>query len=393
MARSSYGKRSFPWFLFILLVLLAAGGIYWLLGPKESQNAQQVQPALPVHVIRALKKPVTRWTEVAGRLEAVNAAEIRPQVAGVITGIHFEDGAEVKRGQLLFTIDARPYEAALQSAKGALAQASSAYERARKLMAIKGISQAELEARKGAYEQASGSYKTAQVNLGYTHIVAPFAGRISRAEVTLGNLVQPGETLLASVVDVSPIYASFELDEATFLATIKNEAAPALKQVPVEVGLSDEAGTPIKATIHAFDNRIAPGTGTIRVRAKIANTDERLIPGLFAKVRIGAVEATPAVLINPIALQTDQSKKFVMIVGEGNKATYREVKVGAEEEGLLIVNEGLQGDEQVIVTNLIKLRPDLEVSPTEVDIHTLKDPHAKPADASPTTAADASHGE
>lgn len=386
MVRASSQKRGFP-FMWVLAGLVVGVVAYVFLkphGPSDDKQ-QQAQQGLPVNTVRAEAKSIIHWTEVSGRLEAVNAAEIRPQVSGVITGIHFEDGAEVKRGQPLFTIDPRPYEAALQTAQGALSEASGSFERAKKLIAIKAISQGDFVSRKGLYDQALGRYKAAEVDLGYTHIVAPFSGRISRAEVTLGNLVQPGQTLLATIVDLSPIYASFDLDEATFLQTIKNESTAALRQVPVEVGLSDETGTPMKATIHSFDNQIVPGSGTIRVRAKIANADKKLIPGLFARVRIGSAEEKPAVLINPQAVGTDQSKKFVMLVGEGNKATYKEVTLGPIQDGLQVITSGLQGGEQVIVSNLMKLRPGAPVQPTDVDNLTLVDPNAPKPDAAAKT--------
>lgn len=388
-------KRGFPlgW---VIAGALVGAAIYF--GPKllHGGAAGGAAPAaIPVNVVRATAKPIIRWSEASGRIEAVNSAEIRPQVSGIITAVYFTDGALVKRGQKLFTIDPRPYEAALLSAKGTQAAAQSAFTnatndlaRAKKLIAAKAISQAEFEARQNAYQSAAGNLDaargavhTAEVNLAYTQVVAPLSGRISRAEITVGNLVQSGQNapLLASIVDLSPIYASFDLDEATFLATIQGVSPDKLKTVPVEVGLSSDAATPMKATVHSFDNQIKPGSGTIRVRALLPNADGRLLPGLFARVRIGASEQTPALLINPVAIGTDQSKKFVLVVGEDGKATYREVMLGGSYDGQQIITSGLSDGDQVIVSRLQILQPGAPVTPTEVDPVTLQPANAQPA--------------
>lgn len=387
-------KRGFPLTWFIAGAALGAAIYYGpgLIKGSSSATAPAV-PAAAVSTASVISKPITQWSEFSGIFEAVRAAEIRPQVSGRITAIHFMDGAQVKKGEPLFSIDARPFEAALVSAKGAYTQTKASLARASKLVKSKAISAAEFEQAQSAYDQALGNYQTAEVNLGYTRITAPISGKVSRAEITEGNIVDAGQNapLLASVVSVSPIYASFDIDEQTYLKTIKGIAAAKLKTIPVEVGLSSDVGTPLKARIHSFDNQITPGSGTIRVRATLENADATLLPGLFARVRIGTADAEPAVLINPVAIGTDQSKKFVMVVGEGNIAKYREVKLGAMAEGLQIITEGLVADEQIIVNGLQRVQPDMPIQGTPVDMQTLAplNPPATETPAEPLPVSDA----
>ncbi len=392
-------KSRFP-LKWLVIAVVVGGAIYYvphlLSGSKNGAPQQAGGPATSVASV--IVKPVTNWSEFSGILQAVHSVEIRPQVSGQIMQIGFADGAEVKKGQLLFIIDPRPYEAAVISTKGALAQAQSAFERAQKLVKTKAISRAEFETAQSAYEHALGDFKVAQVNLDYTHIAAPISGKISRAEVTEGNLVEAGGSapLLASIVTVSPIYAAFDMDEATFLKTIQGVSAAKLKNVPVEVTLSNQNGAPLKATIHSFDNQLTPGSGTIRVRALLANKDASLIPGLYARVRIGGAEQQEAVLINPVAIGTDQSKKFVMVLGDDGKAQYREVKLGPVTDGLQVITDGLKAGEKVIV-NPQAARPGMPVNPKEVDMVTLKGPDDaaatptgdKPADGTAAPASDA----
>lgn len=385
------GRRSSPLKWVILLVILSAAAYYvpgMLLGGAGAP-AGEMPPGMgapPVSVASVISKPITIWSNFSGMFEAVNAVEVRPRVGGQITAIHFEDGAEVKKGQPLFTIDPRPYEAAMISAKGAFVEAQAALARAKKLIASKAISQAEYEIAQSAYSRTLGNYKAAQVNLEYTRIAAPIAGKISRAEITVGNLVDPTSApLLASIVDLSPIYASFDIDEKTFLKTIQGVPAAKLKTIPVEVGVGNDGGGYLSAAIHSFDNQITPGSGTIRVRAMFENADKTLVPGLYARVRIGSADAVDSILIHPTAVGTDQSKKFVMTVGSDNKAEYREVTLGGLFEGLQVITSGLTVGEKIIVNGLQRAQPGSPVTVEEVDMVTLK-PLAAPAAAAPTSA-------
>ena len=384
-----YKKRRFPLKWLVIGIALAAA-IYY--GPSllggGAKVAAPAQAGAPVSIARVEVKPITQWSEFSGIFEAVNAAEIRPQVGGQITAIHFTDGAQVKKGEALFTIDPRPFEAALTSAKGAFTQAKAALERAQKLVKSKAISAAEFEQAQSAHEQALGAYQTAQVNLGYARITAPIAGKISRAEITVGNVVQAGQNapLMASIVSLSPIYASFEIDEQTYLNTIQGVPAAKLKTIPIEVGVSNGEGTPTVARIHSFDNQLTSGSGTIRVRAVLENTDATLLPGLYARIRIGAADKVEAALINPAAIGTDQSKKFVYVVGEGNKAEYREVTLGAVVEGLQIISSGLKAGEQIVVNGLQRVQSGAVIQGEAVDMLTLKPLAAPAAEALPAPA-------
>ncbi len=383
-------KRRSP-LKWIILAGVAGVAIYY--GPKLFGGAGDAGAAggmppggpMPASVATVIAKPVITWSEYSGRIEAVSAAEIRPRVGGQIVGVHFKDGEEVKKGELLFTIDPRPYEAAFISAKGAYTQTQANFARLGKLVKSKAISQAEYEAAQSANQQALGNYKAAEVNLEYTKITAPISGKISRAEITVGNNVEAGPSapLLASIVMLSPVYASFELDEKSYLSAIQGVPTSKLKNIPVEVGMSNDAGTPIKATIHSFDNQIAAGSGTIRARASIPNKEQVLVPGLFAKVRIGSVDQVNAILINPVAIGTDQNKKFVLAIGAENKAEYREVKLGGQTEGLQIITEGLKEGDQIVVGGLQRLRPGAAVTPIPADMATAQplNPPTDPAAA------------
>lgn len=387
-----YKKRGFPLKWLVIGVVFVAAIYYGpsMLRGGKANNVPPQQAGAPVSVAVVEVKPTTQWSEFSGIFEAVSAAEIRPQISGQITAIHFTDGAQVKKGELLFTIDPRPFEAALTSAKGAYTQAKAAHERAQKLVKSKAISNAEFEQSQSAHEQALGAYQAAQVNLGYTRIVAPISGKISRAEITVGNVVQTGSNapLMASVVSLSPIYASFEIDEQTYLKTIQGVPAAKLKTIPVEVGVSNGVGTPTAARIHSFDNQITPGSGTIRVRAVVENADATLLPGLYARIRIGAADSVEAALINPAAIGTDQSKKFVYTVGEDNKAQYREVTLGAVADGLQVVTSGLNAGEQIIVNGLQRVQPGAVIQGEAVDMLTLK-PLVAPAEALPAPTVEA----
>lgn len=382
-------KRKFP-LKWLLLGVAAGVAIYYgpgLFKGKDPAAEQAAMGPMPTPVAPVIAKPVVVWSEFSGRLEAVSAAEIRPQVSGQIAAVHFKDGEQVKKGQLLFTIDPRAYEAEVARAKGAViaaqsAQKNSAQElaRAQVLVKSKSISKAEFERAQSAAAQgagnlaaAQGALAAAQVNLDYAHITAPISGKISRAELTVGNLVQagPNAPLLASVVSLSPIYASFELDEQTFLKTIQGVPAAKLKTIPVQVGVASDKDTPIEATIHSFDNQIAAGSGTIRVRAVVPNKDGALVPGLFARVRIGSPDAAPSILINPTTIGTDQNKKFVLVVNAENKTEYREVVLGALIDGMQVVT-GLNEGEQIVVAGLQRMKPGMPVTPIPSDMMTLK---------------------
>lgn len=417
MRPASPARRSVLRFYPLVLILVAA--LIWgpglFSGKPQAGDPDAAAPSAggaPVSVATVVTEHVNPLREFSGRLEAVQSAEIRPQVSGAIVQIGFRDGAMVKQGQSLFTIDPRTYQADLARASGALVAAQAAhanaeleYRRAKILIKTKAISRSEYEAKesasltaRGNLETAEAAKKQAEVNLGYTRVLAPISGKISRAELTEGNVVTAGSNapLMASIVRQSPIYAAAELDESTFLATIQGVPASKLREIPVEVSLAKDPPVWLPARISSFDNQITPGSGTIRVRALLENKDGTLIPGLFARVRIGQSQAVDALLINPAAISTDQDKKFVFVVDAENKAQYRAVTLGDAVDGLQIVT-GLAPGDRVVVSGLQRIQqPGTPVTPQPVDMKTLQ-PLAQAAPAAPAAtpaapAADAAPG-
>lgn len=396
---SQFTLRRMKW-LGALVVLVCVG--YVVSGLWRGGNAVAQSPAggPPVSIATVVAQSVTEWHEFSGMFEAVHKAEIRPQVSGKIVKIHFADGAEVKEGDPLFTIDPRAYAAEVTRAQGALTSAVGTriaaeqdFERAKKLVDSGAISKSEFDQKQSAFEQASGAVQTArgalaaaQVNMGYTTVTAPISGKISRAEITEGNVVDAAAApLLASIVDLSPIYASFDVDEATYLKSIQGVPADKLKTIPIEVGAGNGATKFMTAAIHSFDNQITPGSGTIRVRAVLENQDQTLVPGIYAKVRLGSPDPIDAVLINPTAVGTDQDKKFVMVVDAQSKAQYRPVMLGQVMDGLQTVKEGLKPGEKIVVSGLQRARPGAPITGAEVDMKTLQPTNVPEA---PATGAD-----
>jgi len=337
-------------------------------------------PAVEVDVAPVVARKVVDWQSYSGRLEAVERVDIRPRVSGTITEVHFKNGAQVKKGDILFTIDPAPYRAEVARAEAQLAAAqarvrftSAELDRAAKLVADSTIPRRTLDEREHNARDAQASLRAAQaeldvarLNLSYTAVTAPIAGRVSRAEITVGNVVAAGAvgTPLTTLVSVSPIYASFDVDEQTYLrhiASVKDQAG-----VPVQLGLANEAEYSRAGTIDDVDNRLDPVSGTIRVRARFDNTDGMLVPGLYARVKVGGSDPQAAVMVDERAIGTDQDKKFVLVVGDDNKVSYRPVLLGSRQEGLRIVTGGLQPGERIIVNGMQRARPGDVVKPKAV---------------------------
>ncbi|HTH45561.1 MAG TPA: efflux RND transporter periplasmic adaptor subunit, partial [Oxalicibacterium sp.] len=349
-------------------VLLIAGiATVSLSGHAEKTSSASAPAATPVSVAAVLERSVTEWDDFSGRIEAVDQVEIRPRVSGTIDAVHFQEGQLVKKGDRLFTIDPRPYKAELAQADAAragaqarLSLAKTELDRTRKLLEERAVAQRELDTRENAYREADANLKaadaavqTARLNLQYTEITAPIAGRVSRAEITIGNLVATGPTapVLTRVVSVSPMYVNFEIDEPTYIRYASSGAAgnSGVNRIPVEMGLTSETGYPRDGHIKSFDNRLDNGSGTIRVRAVFDNENGALTPGMFARVRTGTTHAEDALLIDDRAIGTDQDKKYVMVVGADNKAVYRPVTLGPIVEGLRVIRGGLKKDERIVV--------------------------------------------
>ncbi|MQQ99843.1 efflux RND transporter periplasmic adaptor subunit [Glaciimonas soli] len=370
-----------------VLIVLAAGGLTLNSRAAKSPAASAPPPA-SVSVAKALEKSVTEWDDFSGRVEAIERVEIRPRVAGTIDAVHFQEGQLVKKGSLLFTIDPRPYQAELArasatqaGAQASLALAKTELDRSRRLIDEHAIAQSELDQRNNAVLEADANLKaaqaavqTAKLNLEYTSITAPVSGRVSRAEITVGNLVGAGANTpaLTTVVSVSPVYVNFEVDEQTYIRYAANGAAgnSGISRLPVSIGLANEQGYPHQGRIKSFDNRLDTASGTMRVRAEFDNDNGLLTPGMFARVRTGGSAAETVVLIDDKAVGTDQDKKYVMVVNSDNKVNYRPVALGPMVDGMRIVRSGLNKDERIVVNGLQRIRPNDVVTPVMISMDT-----------------------
>ncbi len=364
--------------------LIAGGGIYTVGRSHPSEAAAPVPvPAVEVTVQTLSPKKVQVWSEFSGRLHAVDQAEIRPEVNGRITEVRFHDGQYVKQGDILLVIDPRPYEAAVARAEANLASARTnadfakiEQQRAAGMIKTEAIAQRIYDERSNnlrvadaAVKGAEAELKTAQVDLEHAYVRAPITGRTSRAELTVGNIVQAGPTapVLTSVVSSSAIYADFEVDEQTYVDSIRSGAANPDQEhkVPVQLTLAGDHGHVYQGTIDSFDNRLDVGSGTIRARAKFANTDGALVPGMFVSVGLASPVEHQELLVPEKAVGFDQSKKFVLVVDKDNKVEYRAVELGAQVAGSRVALKGVEAGDKVIVDGLQHARPSSVVAPKE----------------------------
>jgi multidrug efflux system membrane fusion protein len=368
----------------MMLTAILVGSVFlWMFSHADAQMPPGgPQGPMPVVVDVVQPEEVRIWKEFPGRLVAVESAQIRPQVSGRITELHFEDGRRVEKGDLLFVIDPRPYEATLAQAQAALSGAQSGFtraqkefERAEELIKTSAVSRRIYDERRAAKDfawaeikGAKAAIQQAEINLDYAHVKAPISGRVSRAEITLGNVVEagPNAPVVTTIVADEKIYADFEVDEQTYLSYVRGQAKDkeAENKIPVQILLRG-GGEPIEGTVHAFDNRINPASGTIRARAVLENEDGALLPGMFARVRLGSAERQKQILIDEKALGTDQSRKFVYVVDENNTAAYRQVEIGDRSGQKRVVLSGLEPGDKVIAEGLIRIRPGMEVEPME----------------------------
>lgn len=363
-------------FSVVLLVALFAAAC--------ARNEAAEAPAAPptVQAAKVVSRSVTEFDEFTGRFEAVERVEVRPRVSGYVTATRFEQGHEVKKGDVLYTIDPRPYQATLKHAQAELARArtqlalaKSEQDRATRLIEKRAISREEFDARTSGNEAAAANLAAAEaaveaaaLDLSFTVVRSPIAGLVGRAEITAGNLVTAGETLLTTVVSVDPIYVSFDGDEQVYLKYVgmhlrgerqSSRTAPN----PLWVGLANEPGHPHEGHMVFLDNELDPTTGTIHARGLLPNANRQFTPGMFARVKlIGSTEYT-ALLINDSAVGTDQSVKFVLKVGADNKVEYAPVKLGPVIDGLRVVRDGLEAGDTILVKGLQQVRPGMPVSP------------------------------
>lgn len=368
---------------------LALGGVVVVSAELETDGAPAkaavAEQATPASVAKVERRPVTNWSAFSGRLEAIDRVEIRPRVAGEIVKAHFREGALVKRGDVLFTIDRDPYAAAADRARAEVAAtearlklARADLDRGRKMTSIaisgRDLDQRDSEVRsaEAAKQGAEAALRSAELDLGYTEVRAPVAGRVGRIEVTAGNLVAagPGAPVLTRLVSIDPIYASFDADERAVLKALDTlpagvERSDAIAAIPVEMSTGTREDV-ARGRLQYVDPSVQAAGGTVRVRAEFPNPDGRLFPGQFARLKMGEAREADAVLVSERAVGVDQDKSFVLVVGDDDRAAYREVRLGASVEGLKVVLSGLSGGERVVVEGLQKLKAGALVAPNPV---------------------------
>jgi len=350
---------------------------------SEAAPGAGMPPPPDVSVATVLSKQVHQWDSFNGRVSAVESVELRPRVSGYVQRVAFKEGQEVKKGDLLFVIDPRPYRATLDQAQAQLQRAHSEArlaraqdERAQTLIEAQAISREEFETRKAASAQgnagvraAEAAVAAAQLDLQFTQVRAPIDGRIGRAMITEGNLAQADATLLTTLVSQDPMYVYFESDEQTYLryADLARKGERTRSSNPVRIGLADEQGFPHQGTVDFVDNQVDPATGTIRARAVLPNPDRVFTPGLFARVQVEGSGEFKAMLVDDKAVLTDQDRKYVYVLGADNKAVRKDVRLGRMIDGLRVVESGLSATDKVIVHGVQKVfMPGMPVAPKQI---------------------------
>lgn len=366
---------------------------------KPAEKAVPVKKAekpsgMPVDAVVIKKEAIQIWSQFSGNIVAVDRAELRPQVSGRITELRFEDGQYVKKDEILIVIDPRPYEAALKQAKAALATARTRldltkkdYERAVELVKKKAVSERLLDERDNSHKVAEAEIlrsealvEQAEINLDYAYVKAPISGKVSRAEITEGNLVQAGSNapLLTSVVADEKVYVDFEVDEQTYIKSVRDIPQSDVVRIPVRIELAGDSKK-YQGFIHSFDNRIDATSGTIRGRAIFPNKSRKLLPGMTVSVEVGSIDnlENKQIAITERAIGTDQDRKFVYVVDSENKATYREVKIGLSINGRRIILDGLKEGDTVITSGTVRIRPNMQVAPQFKNAKTASDGQSK----------------
>ncbi|HEX8588145.1 multidrug efflux RND transporter periplasmic adaptor subunit MexE [Pseudomonas sp.] len=356
----------------LTLVVISACG--------RTPEATVAPAAAKVNVAKVIEQPINEWDEVTARLEAPETVQVRPRVSGQIDSVAFTDGELVKKGDLLFQIDPRPFEAEvhrleaqLQQSKAAALRSTNEAQRGERLRTNNAISAELADSRtttaqesKAAVAGIQAQLDLARLNLSFTRVTAPITGRVSRAEITTGNIVTADQTILTSLVSTDKVYAYFDADERVFLKY--NQLARDGKRgatTPVYMGLSNEAENPHLGQMNFVDNQVNPRTGTIRGRAVFDNSKGEYTPGLYARLKLVGSASYSAMLIKDEAVGTDLGKKFVLVVDKDNKAIYRSVDLGPKLEGLRIVRSGLGKDDRIVVAGLQRVRPGSPVDPQD----------------------------
>lgn len=370
------------------LAASVSGAAIYLEMPRQAAAGEPASARAPaaIAVTVAIVEPrsLTTWQEFSGRLQAIDRVEVRPRVSGAIQSTHFREGALVKQGDLLVTIDPAPYEAAAAQAQAQVSAAQARLDlakveldRGQRLSDNRTISQSDFDQRSAAYNEAQANLKaaqaalrTAQLNLEYTQVRAPISGRVGKLDVTVGNLVAAGSAspALTTLVSVDPIYAGFNANEQVVTDALAqldagDGVAPPVDEIPVQIGTASDDGTPITGKLQLIDNQVDAASGTVGVRAVFDNPFGRLIPGQFVRVRMGQPKAVTKLVISQRAIGTDQDKKFVLVVGADNRVAYRQIVLGDAADGVAIVQSGLNAGDRIVVNGLQRVRPGALVDP------------------------------
>lgn len=377
-------KTKHIWIIFLVTVVTLGAGVKFYTEQHSAVASEGGTPAAPqamaVEITEITPQNIQIWKNFSGHVVAVDHAEIRPQVSGRITEIRFKDGQNVEKDDILIVIDPRPYQAALNQAKAALnvamTQASLAekeYKRAKKLIKSEAISQGLFDERankRGSavanVEGAKAAVESAQINLDYAYVKAPISGKVSRAEITKGNLIQTGASapLLTSIVNNERVYVDFEVDERTYLGSVKSRSSDKGVKTPVRLVLLD-GELEYNGVVDSFDNRINPSSGTIRARAIFENEDKFLLPGMSVSILLGDANNQKKILVSERAIGTDQDRKFVYTVNGDSTAKYREIKIGDSINGQRVILSGLKEGEKIITSGLVRIRPGMLVTPQD----------------------------
>ncbi|MEN9756418.1 MAG: hypothetical protein RL755_605 [Pseudomonadota bacterium] len=377
-------KRCFLFFISFFSILLTAC--------NNASNSAASNPSLPppnVKVAQAISKEMTQWDEYTGRIEAVNEVQLRARVSGYIEKVQFAAGEKVKKGDLLFLIDNKPYKSQLNYANAEQEKAKVKYElakndlaRAEKLVAEKAISVEEFDMRSHAVREAlaalqstQASVYAAQLNVSYCEIRAPISGRISREMLTEGNLVNIADnTVLATIVSLNPVYVYVDADESAIL-NYRKETHHELNGTPVSLALNGDTKTAFQGHIDYVAPKEDTKTGTIALRGVFDNPDELLRPGFFARMRVQSQAPYQALLLPDKAIGTDQSQHFVWVVKENNQVEYRKVTLGMRDNNLRVIREGVNAQEWIVIDGVQKLRPNTQVNAEHIDVATSPDTH------------------
>lgn len=365
-------------------------------GPADAQGGPPQAP--PVSVAPAVQRPVADSEEFSGRLEAAEYVELRPRVSGTVDKVHFADGALVRKGDLLFSIDARPFEAEaaraqsqLTAVKARLELAQSELARAQKLLDSQAVSKQEVDqlasgqrTSQADIQGAEAALRIARLNVEYAQVRAPIAGRVSRASVTAGNVVNE-QSVLTTIAGVSKVYAYFDGSERTYLRL--KEAKAGGRAPKVRMALLDEQGFPHEGEVDFIDNRLNPQTGAVRMRATFDNATGRFTPGLSARLRMESATPYDAVLVPERAIGTDQTKKFVYVVEADGRPQFREVHLGSLADGMRVVQGSLKAGEHVVVDGLQRIQPGMTVAPQVLQVDAKGLPILPPAAGSPAAPA------